>query len=99
MFNHNNGLDGFYFAGEYCENPADPSCGTEGIVTDPFIAGEVAEPPFASVIRVYLAGGTGTMYIAEGHAVAAPVPVPAAGWLLGSALGLAGFLRHRRNKA
>ncbi|MDH3978585.1 MAG: PEP-CTERM sorting domain-containing protein, partial [Gammaproteobacteria bacterium] len=27
------------------------------------------------------------------------VPVPAAAWLFGSALGLVGFLRHRRNKA
>ena len=47
-------------------------------------------------VRIVMTSTSGnTMYVVEGTVVSSVIPVPAAVWLFGSALGLLGFVRRR----
>jgi len=49
-------------------------------------------------VRILTWSNSGTTaYMLEGHVTYAPVPVPAGVWLMGSALGLLGWMRRRAN--
>lgn len=51
------------------------------------------------IVRIVMTSSTGnTMYVLEGTTIA-PIPVPAAVWLFGSALGLLGWVRRRATMA
>ncbi len=51
------------------------------------------------IVRIVMTSTTGnTMYVLEGTTIA-PIPVPAAVWLFGSALGLLGWVRRRATTA
>lgn len=60
----------------------------------PSLAGPPALTSIAIRLDFLLTGGDSASFTS--NFVVQPVPVPAAAWLFGSALGLAGFLRRRR---
>jgi len=83
---HDNGLDGFYFSGVLCVNNT-ALCGGQQIAP-------------GGVVRVVMTSSTAnTYYVLEGLVTQNVVPVPAAVWLMGSALGLLGIARRRQAAA
>ena len=69
--------------------------GLDAIAFDMVLEGG-QDPQAGGTVRFLVFSGTAsTAYMVEGTILAAPVPVPAAVWLFGSALGLLGWMRRR----
>lgn len=79
---HDNGLDGLYFDTNLCAGGDLALCG--GL------------PVAEGIVRIVMTSESGaTMYVVTGTIAGNVVPVPAAVWLFGSALGLLGWVRRR----
>jgi hypothetical protein len=79
---HDNGLDGIYFDTNLCAGGDLALCG--GL------------PVAEGIVRIVMTSASGqSMYVVEGTIAGNVVPVPAAVWLFGSALGLLAWVRRR----
>lgn len=73
----------------------DSTNGIDAIAFDMVLEGGQT-PQAGGTVRFLVFSDTGTTaYMVEGTILGAPVPVPAAVWLFGSALGLLGWMRRR----